>query len=274
MGGLVVPPAHREVKQETSSKRQVPGRSKGKELRKEKTLKGNDMKTKAGILCLVLVLCLIGSAVGLALWSDTLTISGTVNTGNIDPVYTAAVSNDDGVADAAFDPDDDGADPEEPQTAGVPCVRYLGDSASTTVGFSDKELSVSLVEAFPSYYPTVWYDITNEGTVPVALQAIWLDINGNDQRDAGEDVVPCTLYYLDLLDYDGTPLANPVMDTTLDVDDDLMVHVTGLVIGDELDAGQTVTGDLHLHVEDGAPPEASMGFTLKLLFVQYNEYQP
>ena len=53
------------------------------------------MKTKAGILCLVLVLCLIGSAVGLALWSDTLTISGTVNTGNIDPVFTAAVSNDD-----------------------------------------------------------------------------------------------------------------------------------------------------------------------------------
>ncbi|GAI88098.1 unnamed protein product, partial [marine sediment metagenome] len=50
---------------------------------------------KLGLLCLTLVLALGTLGVGYAMWSDTLTITGDVNTGEFIVVFDSQYDNDD-----------------------------------------------------------------------------------------------------------------------------------------------------------------------------------
>ena len=49
---------------------------------------------KIGILCLGLTLCLLAIGVGYGFWSDSLNFRGTIDSGDIDCVFTATWSND------------------------------------------------------------------------------------------------------------------------------------------------------------------------------------
>lgn len=98
----------------------------------------------AGVLFLVLVGLLGALAVGYGLWSKTLSVSGTVNTGDFNADWDYAWTDDTG--------DDPG---------------YTKDVASCEVtGVGSQDLVVTIDNAYPSYTCTITAAITNTGTVP------------------------------------------------------------------------------------------------------------
>lgn len=99
------------------------------------------MKKKVVLLGLVLVLCLGGVGIGSAMWSDVLTIDGTVNTG------TVAV---------------------EWSLEGTDCSDTKG-ASSVTANIVDKNLVVTITNAYPCIYYYVYFDIHNSGSIPVHL---------------------------------------------------------------------------------------------------------
>ncbi len=147
------------------------------------------MKRKSlslGLLALFLVLSLAAMGVGYALWSETLTINGTVNTGEVDVIFSP-VSTDD--PPGAKDP-----------------PGYEKDVAVCEAGLSEdeKSMTVDIDTGYPSYECTVTYDITNTGTIPVKIQSVTVSVPDEltyvetgcavgDQIDPGQSTPPCTL---------------------------------------------------------------------------------
>lgn len=113
-------------------------------------------------LALVLSLALVG--LGLAWWTDTLTIAGSVETGEVDVLFTGAFTDDDGVVnDPLIDPDD----PLDPPT-------YDKNVAMKEAVISEdgKTLTCVITNGYPSYAPTTYFTITNTGTVPVKITGV------------------------------------------------------------------------------------------------------
>lgn len=109
---------------------------------------------KIGLICLALVLALGSLGVGYALWSDSLYIEGTVNTGDVD-VCVISVSDDDSSHQFNWDPG------------------YDKDVASTQATIIDcNHVTVTVTDAYPSYENFVHFTTAILGTVPVRLQAI------------------------------------------------------------------------------------------------------
>ena len=158
---------------------------------------------------------------------------------------TWAVSNDDGKVTSkspygAIDPGDDGGgtnydrwgdkssdDPSEPQTMGVGCARYDKDAARTTACMScDRhEITVVLENAYPSYYPTVFFGLkcpdSPSGTIT--------------------DIV----------------IENPYPD-------ELTVTVSGIYEGQPISQCGEVTGAAHVHVEQPAAQNAVYTFKISI----------
>ncbi|MEW6770250.1 MAG: hypothetical protein AB1330_02535 [Bacillota bacterium] len=113
-------------------------------------------------LALVLSLALVG--LGLAWWTDQLTIAGTVGTGEVDVVFTGAFTDDDGTVN---DPSIDPSDPLDPPT-------YDKNVAMKEAAISEdgKTLTCTITNGYPSYAPTTYFTITNTGTVPVRITAV------------------------------------------------------------------------------------------------------
>ncbi len=136
--------------------------------------------------------------------------------------FTWVVSNDDGAEDSVgpygiIDPGDDGGgtnydrwgaqssdDPSEPQTMGVACARYDKDVARTTAWISGEstEITVLVENAYPSYYPTVFFalqcpdsalgtitDIVIENPCPEALSVTVSGIYAGQPLPQCEEVV-------------------------------------------------------------------------------------
>jgi len=115
------------------------------------------MKTaKIGALFLVALMALTGASAGYAMWTETITMSGTVNTGNIgidwsvDHCYDSEAANKD--------------------------VSY----ASAYVG-TDGVLYVTVTNAYPGIAYSVVFDIHSVGTVPVHFFDFILN-EGNCER--------------------------------------------------------------------------------------------
>ncbi len=105
---------------------------------------------KIVILALTLVLALGATGVGYALWSDTLYLEGTINTGEVDTCIVSIAS------------DDIGIDPG-----------YQKDVASTAVAIVDcKTATVTVTNGYPSYENYVHFTTSILGTVPVILENI------------------------------------------------------------------------------------------------------
>lgn len=110
----------------------------------------------AGILFMVLVGMLAAIGTGYALWSKTLNIQGSVQTGEVDADFDAATTNDPvGTIDPGYDKD----------------------VASCEVsGVGTQTLTVTILNGYPSYTCAVDFLVTNTGTVPVKVQSF--DITG------------------------------------------------------------------------------------------------
>jgi hypothetical protein len=108
------------------------------------------MKTKMTAVFATLMIALMVAGLAYAMWDKTLFIDGTVNTGEVDAVFTTATCNDDGI------------DPG-----------YDKDVASCSVtGIGEQTLVVTITNGYPCYTCTLSFTIDNIGTIPVKVQSL------------------------------------------------------------------------------------------------------
>jgi len=112
------------------------------------------MRGKMALLLSTLVIALMVVGTGFALWSKTLYINGTVNTGTVEAGFDNVMCNDNGI------------DPG-----------YDKDVASCTVEVSQdhQTITVTINNAYPSYSCDIDYDILNKGSIPVKIQSITIN---------------------------------------------------------------------------------------------------
>ncbi|RLI81355.1 MAG: hypothetical protein DRP01_10980 [Archaeoglobales archaeon] len=219
---------------------------------------------------LVILLSVLG--VAYAHWSATLYISGTVETGTVDAEFGYVQSNDDGCGDVSEtgDPYECGTwsyvVEEEKEKWYWEGGRYVKDVGSCTVELSEdrKTLIVTLDNAYPSYMPSIAYQIVNTGTIPVRIEKIILTrVGGNYPK---KELTPCTRYYVD---YETGTVAE-----TLFAEADFSIHVTGIYIGQQIDPKDYAIGDLCIHVLGNAKQNAKYTFTITIVVTQWNKVPP
>jgi hypothetical protein len=262
---------------------------------------------KIGLICLAVVLTLGIGGVGFGWWSETLEIGqNPISTGNLIVTFDngggdnwtsptshetvdlrGLISNDDAIKNQAIwcngplldpmvpDPDDNGGDPTAPQTMEHNVAR-LGNYASTTVtscGVSDpivKDVTVTMVNAYPSYWPTVFFSIRNWGTIPAKVQSIRVTMVsvGGVPSTVNVPLEVCVPVYLDC-DKDGNN------DLRLHLSNDCARLFETLmpgsgVIGQHGQYESAVCGNLDIHVEDGAAEGTTYDFTVEIVVVPFN----
>jgi len=111
---------------------------------------------------------------------------------------------------------------------------YDKDVGTTEVtGELTQTLIVTVTNGYPCYSSTIDYTIDNIGTIPVKVQSFIF---------------------------------------TGDFDPDVTITVTEIVIGTQIDAGQSVPGQIEIHVEQSAGENAQYTFNVEIYLVQWNEY--
>lgn len=200
---------------------------------------------KAGLVCLAVVVVLGSIGVAYGYSSGTLRAEDMMAMACVKGPLTWVVSNDDGKVTnispyGAVDPGDDGGgtnhdiwgrqssdDPSEPQTMGVECARYEKDVARTTACMScDREkITVQIKNAYPSYYPTVFFGLKCPDSAPGTITSIVID--------------------------------NPYPDA-------LTVTTSGIYEGQTIPQGEEVTGAVHVHVEQAAAQNAVYTFRVSI----------
>jgi len=95
-------------------------------------------------------------------------------------------------------------------------------------------LWIEIKNGYPCYSCDVYYIITNTGTIPVKVQSF----------------------------------------TVSPPQPEITVKVTSIALGTQIDAGASIKGDLHIHVEQEAGQGLTYKFSVKIYFVQWNEYVP
>ncbi len=207
-----------------------------------------------GTLFMTLVLALAVLGVGYGLWSKLLLIKGTINTGVVDAIFYEAFTDDDNVENNELKDDGDdvpckvGGGSCDPMELGPNPDRYdkdVGECVAVIDSLDAQKLHITVTNGYPSYYCTVWYDIWNNGTIPVKIQSLTVTPNN---------------------------FTNGV---------EVTVGLSKLSCGQQIDPGEKVgdlpptnlaQGDVHIHVEQAAKEEASYTFDAQLLLVQWNEF--
>lgn len=200
---------------------------------------------KAGIVCLAVVVALGSLGAVYSYSSGTLKAGDMMAMACVTGPFTWVVSNDDGKVTSispygAIDPGDDGGgtnydkwgykssnDPSEPQTRGVGCARYDKDVARTTAWMScdHHEITVLLENAYPCYYPTVFFGLKCLDSTPKTITSIVID--------------------------------NPYPDA-------LTVTTSGIYVGQQVPACGEVTGAVHVHVEQPAAQNTIYTFKVSI----------
>lgn len=219
---------------------------------------------KIGLLCLALVLALGSLGVGYAMWSDTLTIKGNVNTGEVHVIFASQ-----------YDNDVKNDDPNVPGSwSGFPSptwsgTRYNKDVGSTTSTYEGTSAQFLITNGYPSYWGSVIWDVKNTGTIPVKLHSVTLVelSKGGDPVWTGSFALTIgTRYYVDV--------DVPLIDTSLDAGDDfsfiLSAHDTTQIDPFTWN-GDLGYLDVTVHVEQDAAQKKLYDFTIDFLFAQWNE---
>jgi len=203
--------------------------------------------TRWGIVALAVVVALGSVGVTYANWKGQGYGWGRYKHNNVvctyyfnDP-FTWVVSNDDGVPNSVspygvIDPGDNGDDPSEPQSQGTTCARYVKDVASTDAHLKTcdpRHIIVTINNAYPCYYPTIFFGMKNCSCLVAKIESIVVDEN-----------------------YTGT------YDTTADDIDALDVTYGGIYVGQVIGAGVEVIGNLKIHVEQ--PAQENWTYKIKL----------
>lgn len=197
---------------------------------------------------MVLMVALAGIGVGYAHWSQTLTIEGTVNTGELDWEFWSGVS----------------IDPQTPETLDWHCNDgftvppippfWQGDKnvGYTTTVLVDTDLDgdfdrleVALHNVYPSYFNDISYWVHNNGSIPLIIDRVIID--------GQEFTAP---FYVSL-DLNGDAL------------DDVEIQY-GNNFGDQLEPCDFREISFWIHVLQAAPQGESLTFTMELVAIQWN----
>jgi hypothetical protein len=131
------------------------------------------MKRKAlplGAIILILVVALAAIGLSYSLWSETLTISGTVHTGEVDVEFSTYPPQECvdiwDVGECLPEP------PEKEQVANC-TVEWLGPDQDSEGDDGFDQLVVTVNGMYPSWHCKVQFDVTSTGSVPVHVR--WPD---------------------------------------------------------------------------------------------------
>ena len=245
---------------------------------------------RIGLIALALVLALGGLGVGFAQWTETLSIDGDAETGDLAAMFRQGVSNDDGQVTPWFcingywladvDTGDNDDDPAGCQVMGQTISRPNGNVAQTAVsgawdvGYTApplpadhtqfQNLNVSVSNAYPSYYATVFFNIMNVGTIPCKVQSITVtEVSVGASKTSVN--IPLTVNQTTMLDCDGD--TNP--DLSVRLSNDLGTLLS--TMGTSYQNVDTAAGDLCIHVEDGAEENTTYDFTVTVIVVPFNK---
>ncbi len=213
-----------------------------------------------GALFMVLVLGLALIGVGYGLWFKVLTIEGTVVTGEVHAAFEAAFTDDDGeVNDPEKDSNDVGNCPIggrdisscDPAASGRdPKPRYekdVGWCGARVDGEDNNVGHVNIRNGYPSYFCTAWFDVLNDGSIPVKVASVTIN---------GTPVTPSVATPFDL---DG--------DGNADVD----LHVSEIQLCQQIEPDETVQMDIDQHVRQEAAQNATFEYTVEVQLNQFNE---
>jgi hypothetical protein len=192
---------------------------------------------------LIIALALVG--VSYACWNKTLAINGYVNTGKLDVLVTSVGTDDEPLHYRHVPGHPDGDDPGLQNGHPVYyskdvgwCIAFLDPSDPT-----GETLNITISNAYPSYYPSVHFTVSNYGTVPVKYNGSKI-ISGNlsclsidTGNSLGEQIDPYPEYI-------------PASDITYHRDYTIHIHIL-----------QPALDNYHVYT-----------FQVKLLFVQWNDY--
>jgi len=133
--------------------------------------------TKITVLVLLLVFALAAIGIGYAMWDKTLSIDGTVNTGDLDVHFIGATSTDGPGALDAPDYDKD-----------------VGQTVCEIDAVDDQLVLVTVSNVYPSYEALCNLKWENNGTIPVKLVSLgcptapdWLEVSIQDSIGAPLD---------------------------------------------------------------------------------------
>lgn len=184
------------------------------------------------VMALVFALAVLGVAYGL--WSKTLTVGGTVQTGDLNADWTLASCGELHGWPGPFQQGE-----------------YLGKDVGSVTAAIDllnpQVLHFTVENGYPSYVADCEVEYTNTGTIPLNIVAT--DIV------PGQGLTNCTL------------TGNQTK--TLSCDQLTVVFVDG--IGLQLDPDDTVASSLRIHVEQLAKERTTYGFEVRVCLAQWNE---
>jgi len=201
---------------------------------------------RLAVLPVLLVAGMLLTGVAFAHWSEALLLTGSVATGVLDWQFTAVGHLDPGPP--ASVPDYHCRDNFE----GPPPYYWMGDK---DVGYTRAEITddahvieVTLNNVYPSYFNSISVYFKNTGSVPLIIEKALID--GHVVMGWNEKV---------RLDLNG------------DGENDLEIWWKANIFGLQLEPGEDgPETSFWVHVLQGAPWGASLGFTIQLIAVQYN----
>ncbi|RLI81356.1 MAG: hypothetical protein DRP01_10985 [Archaeoglobales archaeon] len=218
------------------------------------------MRNKKILTIPILTFALISIGLAYAHWSETLYISGTVNTGKLDWGFDSWHCLDQGVDYHCRD--GFACAPGEP--------RYWPDPDGKDVGWQelvphdyDKDgdyevLDVILHNVYPSYFTSISIYPRNTGSIPLIIDKVIIKNNIGTVIAIIRDV-PAPVVKLDL-NGDGK--------------DDIEILWSDN-FGKQLDPGEDdVEISFWIHVLQDAPKGATLSFTIELVAIQWNKYVP
>ncbi|MEM4970069.1 MAG: hypothetical protein QXE01_02325 [Sulfolobales archaeon] len=122
------------------------------------------------ISSLTMILVIMGAAI--AMWSDSLKIKTTINTGDVDVEFGEISTND----------PEGSVDPGYTKNVGT-CyankVEIENEDQGNPSGNNDLDLNITIVNAYPSYNCTITFEVRNTGTIPVKGPHVTTDSDFN-----------------------------------------------------------------------------------------------
>jgi hypothetical protein len=187
------------------------------------------------VMALLLLLGLAGVGVGYGLWSKSLLILGTVDTGWVDARWTLATCSE-----------------FYPWPVGGHAGEVEGKDVGSTSAEIDAEdpsiLHITVTNGYPSYAVDCQVHFTNSGTIPVFMR-------GTTIIPVSANLTNCTL------------TGNQAK--TLSCDQLTVKFVDN--IGSQFDPGDELASSLTLHVEQPADELATYEFEVQVCMAQWNE---
>ncbi|MEW6650835.1 MAG: hypothetical protein AB1453_11685, partial [Chloroflexota bacterium] len=116
-----------------------------------------------GVFAILLVVLLAGVGVAYGLWSESLTIDGTVHTGEVDVGLSKPIAFEWVEVNGKHQLEPKGKDPY------AECAAV---ATSTDPSDGNETITVTVTGAYPSYHCAVKFDVTNLGSVPVRISQI------------------------------------------------------------------------------------------------------